>query len=192
MCYYSSMLFGIAGPTASGKTTVTELLTTQYQAAYARYSLILSEIAEEQGLDPTDKATLQNLYVSLRRERGEDWLAKEILERAEQTKANNLVIEGNRRQVDLETLQTVATKRQEDLKLIFIDASPETRFTRYNQRLTKQGKLPISWDAFLKLENNPAEDEISILREYAKKHGIYINTDEYNIEETKALVREQI
>ncbi|MCA9366597.1 AAA family ATPase, partial [Candidatus Kaiserbacteria bacterium] len=173
------MLFGIAGPTASGKTTVTDVLTGEYGAAYMRYSLILSDIATERGLDPTDKATLQDLYVTLRETRGEDWLAKEVLQRARNIDSQNIVIEGNRRKVDLETLKAVASTRGEQLLLIFIDASPETRFVRYNSRLLKQGKPRIDWEAFLKLEQNPAEDEVPFLRDFAKQHGVYIDTDEY-------------
>jgi cytidylate kinase len=186
------MLIGIAGPTASGKTTVTEIFTNEYDAAYMRYSQILSDIASERDLDSSDKATLQNLYVSLRDERGENWLAQEIAERAKTLASEHLVIEGNRRKVDLDTLQEVAKARNEKLVFIFVDASPDTRFTRYNLRLEKQGKPPITRDTFTTLEQNPAEDEVNDLREYAKAHGIYIDTDEQNIEEVKKLVRSKL
>jgi len=182
------MLFGIAGPTASGKTTVTEHIVSVYQAEHMRYSQILSEIAMERGLDPSDKATLQHLYVSLREERGEAWLSEVIAERAKAGSAEHLVIEGNRRQVDLETLAAVAQARHEDWVLIFIDASPNTRFKRYNSRLLRNGKTTITRAEFDVLEKNPAEDEVDDLRQYATKQGIYINTDQHSINEVKALV----
>jgi len=182
------MLFGIAGPTASGKTTVTNFLTETYHAPQMRYSAVLSEIAKERGLDPTDKATLQELYVTLRTERGEGWLAEEIAARTEGLATEHLVIEGNRRLVDLETLETVAKRRGEEWVLIFIDASADTRFERYNKRLIKQGKPPIDRSTFEILEQNPAEDEVTDLRHYALERGIYINTDEHNIESTLACV----
>jgi len=182
------MLFGIAGPTASGKTTVTEHIVSIYQVEHMRYSQILSEIAVERGLDPTDKATLQHLYVSLREERGEAWLSEVIAERAKAGSAEHLVIEGNRRQVDLETLAAVAQARNEDWVLIFIDASPDTRFMRYNERLVRHGKPSITRVEFDILEQNPAEDEVDDLRQYAKKQGIYINTDQHSINDVKVLV----
>ncbi len=178
------MLFGIAGPTASGKTTVTNFLTETYHAPQMRYSAVLSEIANERGLDPTDKATLQELYVTLRSERGEGWLAEEIAARTANLSAEHLVIEGNRRLVDLETLKSVAERRGEQWVLIFIDASPDTRFLRYNKRLEKQNKTPISRAAFELLEQNPAEDEVANLRHFALEDGIYINTDEHDIAST--------
>lgn len=182
------MLFGIAGPTASGKTTVTNFIAEKYSAGYLRYSMILSDIAVDRGLDPTDKATLQGLYITLRKERGEGWLAAEIAEHAEDLGCEHLIIEGNRRKVDIETLKDVADRRNEKLIFIFIDASIETRFKRYNGRLESEGKPPISWEAFASLESNPAEDEVNDLREYAKHHGIYIDTDEADMATTKSLI----
>ncbi len=186
------MLFGIAGPTASGKTTVTEVLTGEYGAAYMRYSEILADIATKHRLDATDKTTLQNLFVTLREERGEDWLAKEIAARAKALAAPHLVIEGNRRKVDLKTLTDVANARGEKLMFIFIDASPDTRFIRYNGRLERQGKTPITREAFTVLEQNPAEDEVDVLRKYSQTNGVCIDTDTYNIEETKVLLENML
>lgn len=183
------MLFGIAGPTAGGKTTVTDMLVETYRAGHLRYSFILSDIASDCGLDPQDKATLQGLYITLRKERGESWLADAVAEKAEDLACTHLVIEGNRRKVDIETLKDVADRRNEALVFIFIDASPETRFARYNARLQKYNKDPISWEEFLELETNPAENEVDDLRQYAKTHGIYIDTDEHNIEQTLTLVK---
>lgn len=183
------MLFGIAGPTASGKTTVTNFLVEIYGAAQLRYSEILSEMAKERGLDPTDKATLQNLYITEREQHGEGWLAKEIAARTKQLPEAHLVIEGNRRKVDIETLKAVAMARQENWLFIFVDASPDTRFLRYNERLIRQGKPTIDRAAFDVLEQNPAEDEVNDLRTFAKSHGLYIDTDALNIEETLELVR---
>jgi len=192
--YYSHiMLFGIAGPTASGKTTVTNLLVEKYDADYLRYSMLLSDIATKRGLDPTDKATLQDLYVSLREERGEGWLAEEIANRVEdEQKSENLVIEGNRRKIDIETLKDVADSRNEQLIFIFIDASVTTRFARYNSRLEKQNKPPITFEEFEILEKNAAEDEVDDLRQYAKAHGIYIDTDEHDIKSTENVLHQAL
>ena len=178
------MLFGIAGPTASGKTTVTQFLMEEYNAPQMRYSEVLSEIAAERGLDPTDKATLQDLYTSEKETRGERWLATEIADRAQALASEHLIIEGNRLKVDLDTLTLVAQVRHEDWILIFIDASTATRFKRYNERLKRQGKEPITRDAFTILENKPTEAEIKDLRQYAQEHGIYIDTDTHDVEST--------
>jgi len=63
------MVIGIAGPTASGKTTVARMLEEHHGALRMRYSAILAEIARQRGLDPDDKATLQQLYLEGRKEK---------------------------------------------------------------------------------------------------------------------------
>ena len=184
----SRMLIGIAGPTASGKTTVAARLEKDHGARRLRYSEILAEIARERGLDPDDKETLQDLFTSIRAERGENWLTEAMKERAVKVDAPILVIEGNRRQVDIDTLKEVAGARGEDLKFIFIDASEEVRRKRYNERMEKQGDSVVTVEEFGELEKDPAEDEIGILRDFAKTEGTYIDTDQHTVEETMKII----
>lgn len=180
--YEDTMLFGIAGPTAGGKTTVAECIVHEYKAGYLRYSDILASIASDRGLDPTDKVSLQGLYITLRKERGEGWLAEEIAEKAEDLHCEDLVIEGNRRKIDLETLRDVADRRNEKLVFVFVDATIQTRFKRYNDRLEQKGKLAVTWEDFEELESSPAENEVDDLRQYAEANGIYIDSDEYDVD----------
>ena len=188
----SSMLIGIAGPTASGKTTVAKRLERDHGARRLRYSEILQEIARERGLDPDDKETLQELFTGIREERGEEWLTEELKERAAKIKVPLLVIEGNRRKVDIDTLHEVAAARGELLKFIFIDASVEERFKRYNNRMRRQGDPVVNMTQFMELETDPAEDEIDNLRELAKREGVYIDTDNHKVEETMSVVEEAL
>lgn len=177
------MIIGIAGPTASGKTTVAKMLEEKYNAFRLRYSNILSEIAKERGLDPEDKATLQNLFLSEREMKGEDWLTKELEQRVLTTTNETAVIEGNRRLVDIETLKDIADKKNDSLSLLFIDASPDVRFSRYNQRLQEHNESRISREEFEKLEKNGAEDEIDDLKLVFEKEGLLINTDNNNADD---------
>ena len=177
------MVIGIAGPTASGKTTVARMLEEKYGAPRLRYSQILSEMASERGLNPEDKATLQNLFLSERETRGEDFLTKEMEERVKKLNDPFIVIEGNRRLVDVETLNRIAKAREDTLLLLFIDASLEQRFLRYNKRREAYNEDTISLQEFEQLENNDAEDEINMLKEIFQKEGLVINTDNINAEE---------
>jgi len=178
------MVIGIAGPTASGKTSVAKMLAHTYGAQCIRYSSILSEMAREHFLDPTDKATLQNLYLDERTRRGEDFLAKELRTRVAGMDAPHIVVEGNRRLVDVEALRNIAADRAEPLVLLFIDASVEARFQRYNERRISLGAPPITFDEFMELEQNTAEDEVQDLRTIFRDEGIYIDTDSLTESET--------
>ncbi len=176
------MIIGIAGPTASGKTTVARMLEEEYGAVRLRYSSILSEMALERGLDPNDKATLQGLFLNERETRGEDFLTKEMEERVGQLDKDFIVIEGNRRLVDIDTLRRITKAHEDSLILLFIDASRETRFDRYNHRLITQNEEPISFEAFTALEANDAENEIDDLKTIFEKEGLVISTDNQNAE----------
>ena len=186
------MVIGIAGPSASGKTTIAKLLEERHGAERMRYSEILAELAKERGEDPNDKKVLQDLFVSVRQERGENWLTDLIMEFVQDVKAPHLVIEGNRRKVDIDTLRKVAALRNEPLKFVFIDASPDTRFLRYNLDPKAHGYEPVTREEFEALEKAPTEDEIGYLRDFAKAEGIYINTDNCDVEDTFKMVEEAL
>jgi dephospho-CoA kinase len=176
------MIVGIAGPTASGKTTVARMLEEKLGAFRIRYSGILSEIAKERGLDPDDKATLQGIFLTEREAQGEDFLTKEMERRLLAVENDIIVVEGNRRLVDIDTLRRVAEQRNEKLIFLFIDASREARFLRYNHRLHKQGDPHVSFEAFTALEANAAEDQIDDIKGIFSREGHIINTDNKNEE----------
>jgi dephospho-CoA kinase len=184
------MIIGIAGPTASGKTTVAKMLEERFGAFRIRYSSILSELAKERGLDPDDKATLQGIFLTEREAQGEDFLTKELEKRVLTVTNPFIVIEGNRRLVDIETLKRIAEKRGEKLLLLFIDASREARFLRYNHRLHAQGEPHVSFEAFTALEANAAEDQIDDIRMIFSRDGKIISTDNKNEDEVFKQVAE--
>lgn len=173
----SHMIIGISGPTASGKTTVAHLLATSTNAFRIKYSDILSQIAFERGLDPEDKSTLQNLYLSEKEEHGEDFLCKALEEKVNSIDSPNIIIEGNRLLVDVEMLRRVAAHKNDRLFLIFIDASVETRFGRYNNRLQQHGELPVSLEAFMELERKGTEVQLDALKEIFKKEGLLVDAN---------------
>jgi len=178
------MVIGIAGPTASGKTTVANNLEELYGAVRVRYSAILAEIARDRGLDPSDKATLQKLYLEGRKTEGEDFLARKVIKQLVPITNDLIVIEGNRRLVDVDALRSIAAARDDELKLIFIDASVETRYNRYCDRLRELGDEPVMFKEFCTLEKNEAEAEISDLRSIFEKEGMIIDTDHLNTADT--------
>lgn len=171
------MIIGIAGPTASGKTTIAHMLAETTNAFRIKYSDMLSVLAFERGLDPEDKSTLQNLFLSERETRGEDFLTKELEAKVLAVDSPNIIIEGNRRLVDIEMLRRVAAQKRDRLLLLFIDADIDVRFSRYNERLQKHGEAPVSYEDFLELERNGAEDQLDDLKAIFAQEGIVINAN---------------
>jgi len=182
------MIIGIAGSTASGKTTIAKMLEERAGAFRIRYSDILIGIANDRGL-PHDKATLQNLYLSERDIHGEDFLAKAMEAKVVTLPYATIVIEGNRRLADVAMLKRIAESKKEKLVLLFIDAPKKIRFVRYNNRLTQNGEKSISEEAFETLETNGAEDELPALKALFAKEGMVIDAHTNGPEETFAIVQ---
>ena len=186
------MIIGIAGPTASGKTTVAHMLAEDTNAFRIKYSDILSMIAFERGLDAEDKSTLQNLFLSERETRGEDFLSKELEAKVNSIDSANIIIEGNRRLVDIDTLKRIAAHKNDRLLLLFIDATVETRFKRYNNRMVQHNEAPISFEDFMELENNGAEDELTQLKAIFQKEGLLIDANSSTPDEVYAEVSQYL
>lgn len=183
------MIIGISGPTASGKTTVAKILEEYAGAFRTRYSDILIGIANERKL-PHDKATLQNLYLSERAEKGEDFLAKAMEAKVQEMPYATIVIEGNRRLADIDMLRRIAINKNEELLFLFIDAPKEVRFTRFNNRLTQSGETPITQEAFDELESNGAEDELDDIKAIFEKEGTVIDASTQTPEQIFEIIKE--
>lgn len=169
------MIVGIAGPTASGKTTVAKLLAVRLNAHRAKYSDVLISIAEGRKL-PLDKASLQALSNELRATHGNDYLGRELWKRLESIQSASLVIEGNRLMDDMKFLTWLSAEEGKRLVLLYIDADVEVRFTRINGRLRNEGSLLLSRNAFDVLESDPCEEELPLVHDYIQKHGTVIDT----------------
>lgn len=185
------MIIGIAGPTAGGKTTIARLLEERAGAFRVRYSDILVGIAHQRNL-PHDKATLQSLYLSEREKQGEDFVAKAMEDKVRELPYATIVIEGNRRLVDIDMLKRLAQDKNETLLLLFIDAPAEVRFERYNARLAENNEKPITQETFTKLEANGAEDELDDLKKIFTDKGIVVDSSTNNPDEIFETISKQL
>ncbi len=184
-------LIGIAGSTASGKTSVAANLEEKYGAWRMRYSAILADLADERGI-PHDKASLQHLSTELRATHSEDFLTRLMRERVACSNADIIVIEGNRRMVDIKLLETLAKETGRTLTLLYIDADTESRFMRINGRLESEGKPPLTRDAFDTLENDECEEELPLVRTYIETHGTLLDTTSLSLEQVLEMVEKHI
>jgi dephospho-CoA kinase len=173
----------MAGRTASGKTTIARLLEKRKGAQRIKYSDLLIDLARERGLDHTQKAVLQELYLTERAQRGESFLSKEMEHRVSALTAPLIVIEGNRRLVDIDTLRVIAQNRNDTLLMLYVDASVSVRFTRYNAREVALGKRATSMEDFMKLEENEAERELPQIMEICEKEGLVLDANTKTPEE---------
>lgn len=178
----TQLLIGIAGPTASGKTSVAEYLERTHNAWRARYSQVIAATATERGI-PHDKMSLQHLSTELRATLGEDYLTKQMRELVLKETADIIVIEGNRRMGDMRLLESLNEETGRTLILLYIDAEPEVRFARMNTRLVSEGQSPLTIDEFNALENDECEEELPLVQKFIKERGTIIDNTSITREE---------
>lgn len=181
------IIVGIAGPSASGKSTIAKLLAESLRAYRAKYSDVLVSIAEGRKL-PIDTASLQALSNELRRILGNDYLGRELWKRLENITNANLVIEGNRLMDDMKFLSWIAEEEDKELVLIYIDADPASRWSRMNQRLRAKGEKAVLRSQFDALEQDPCEAELPRVLEYIRERGTVIDTTYLSQEQVMTLV----
>lgn len=179
-----NILVVIAGPTASGKTTVSQYLEEKYGAHRARYSAILADMATKVGVDHSKKS-LQRLSTRLRKECGEPYLTTLMGETLTKVSNSLIVIEGNRRMVDMQFAETFAQKTNRRCVYIYVDAHPGARHVRMNLRLLNYDESSVTQEEFDVLENDECEEELPFVRAYIEKHGFIIDNSKRSLEELR-------
>jgi dephospho-CoA kinase len=133
------LVIGLAGPNAAGKGEVARILR---ERGYAYYSLsdVVREEALRRGLT-TEREDLIAVGRDMRRKGGTGVLAEWILERL----APPCIVDSVRNPGEVEVL-----KRVEGFRLLGVDASPETRLRRLQER-ARPGD-PATLEEFLEKE----------------------------------------
>ncbi len=126
------LILGFTGEIASGKGTCAQYLVKEHGAVTYRFSTILRDVLGRLHL-PSDRTTLQTLSTSLRKQFGEDLLAKVMFEDAKHDSHQLIVIDGVRRLEDVKYLRELP-----EFKLCYVSATMKTRY----ERLIVRGENP--------------------------------------------------
>ena len=118
------IILGFAGEIASGKGTAAKYLVERHKAATYRFSTMLRDIVERLYLS-VDREHMQRTSTMLRREFGEDVLAKVMFEDARNDTHQLIVIDGVRRLEDVKYLREIP-----EFKLCYVSAPLKTRYER--------------------------------------------------------------
>jgi dephospho-CoA kinase len=140
------MIIGVVGQIASGKSILVKYLTEKLDFTSFSLSAILHNELKEKKIKKFTRKTLQDMGNKLRREYGDDILARRVLGHLKRQKTANIVIEGIRNPGEIEFLK----KNPNNFILIGVKARREIRF----KRLFKRGKTwdPKSWSDFIKVD----------------------------------------
>lgn len=162
------IILGISGEIASGKDTVGKYLAEKYGALPLRFSQPLRDMLDRLYLEQ-NRENMSTLSLHLRRAFGEDTLSRVLLNDAEKSKEDFVVVDGVRRLPDIIHMET-----SEHFYFAYIEASSEKRYERLTQRRQNPDdatKTPIQFEKDAKLET---ELQIASLKERA---DFVINND---------------
>jgi len=144
------MIIGLIGRKGSGKGAVARTLQEAHGAAVYRMSEILRSIADELGL-PKTRQNLIQISETARTYFGQSVLAHAIAEQIKNDTHDIVVIDGIRRQADLDGFHDL------DMVLVNVTAPLDVRFERIRSRGENDGETTMTREKFEALENAPTE-----------------------------------
>ncbi len=148
------IIIGLVGEIASGKGTVANYLINEHKAESFRFSTPLRDVLNRMHIE-INRKNMQTLSTTLRKEFGQDLLAKIIAKDVETSKSNIVVVDGIRRMQDIKYLRTLP-----EFKLVHISADLEIRFNRILERGENTDDTTKTFDQFKK--DHKAETELEI------------------------------
>ena len=140
------IIIGVVGQIASGKGILVKYLTERLNFVSFSLSSILHDAIKKKNIREFTRQTLQDMGDKLRREYGDDVLARRLNEVIiKEQKKSRVVVEGIRNPGEIEFL-----KKNTNFILIGVKAKRELRF----KRLLSRGKPwdPKNWNDFVKVD----------------------------------------
>tara|TARA_Y100000310_G_C20495744_1_gene721444 strand:- start:608 stop:1009 length:402 start_codon:yes stop_codon:yes gene_type:complete len=98
---------------------------------------------------------MQEISTILRKQFGEDLIAKVMVENIKATKAEIVTIDGIRRHTDIANIEQLP-----NFNLIYVTASPKTRYDRLTARGQNSGDKQKTFEEFKADENRESEQQI--------------------------------
>ena len=132
----------IVSTIGAGKSTAGKYLESR-GFAYFKLSQILSDEASKRGLDPKDRSVLRSIGNELRSKYGPAFLAKMAIRKLTESNIEKFCFESIRNPAELHEFKRVFG---DDLLILRVDASIESRYKRVLNRCEKNEK--ISFDDF--------------------------------------------
>ncbi len=171
----AKLILGIAGEMSSGKGTIAQHIIAERGGSAHRFSTILRDILDRVYLDQS-RENFQVLSLILRKNFGEDVLAKSIYHDVKNDEHDIVVVDGVRRMADIAYLGEIP-----HFKLVYVEADMQIRYDRIVKRGEKTDDLNKTFEEFKAEHEADAELQIRDLKNYANyvvnNDGVY--TDLY-------------
>jgi dephospho-CoA kinase len=148
------MIIGIAGPIASGKSTLARALAQEFSLKLISFGDFVRQEARVRGLDVADRQVLQDLGQSFVDEDVCSFVA-EVFAHAGYRLGDRVVLDGVRHEYVWEEISVFAASHGSPARLVFLVMSEEERHKRLNARGT-------SSDQASALDRHASEAEVRV------------------------------
>lgn len=157
----AKLILGITGEMVSGKGTIAKYVVEELNGSSHRFSTVLRDILDRVYLEQT-RENMQKMSSVLRKNFGEDVLAKSMAHDVEKDNHEIVIVDGVRRLPDIKYLREMP-----HFKLIYIETSLEKRYDRVIKRRENPDDANKTFEQFVKEQNGEAETQIKDLKNYA-------------------------
>ncbi len=123
------MIIGVAGPIASGKSTLSRALATRFSAKLLSFGDYVRHVARSRGIDVSDRRALQDLGQSLVAGDVRSFVSG-ALDLANVSKSGDAILDGVRHHAVWTEIVTVASLNGQSAKLVFLDMPEQERQRR--------------------------------------------------------------
>ncbi|MBN1779062.1 MAG: AAA family ATPase [Candidatus Buchananbacteria bacterium] len=156
------IIFGLVGQIASGKDTVADYLEKKYQAKRISFSGMLRDILNRLFL-PINRKNLVATSEIIRKQFGQDLMAKVIAEEVKKSDAKIICLPNIRRNQDIKYLSKIP-----GFILVHITAEPKIRYQRLINRRENIDDKNKTWAQFIRDSKLPTEVTIKQVAKKAK------------------------
>jgi dephospho-CoA kinase len=156
------IVLGFVGEMACGKGTAAAYCKKKYNADTFRFSTILRETLDRVYL-PHTREIMVTLSEILRKNFGEDLLARAMAEDVKKAKKSFIAIDGIRRPADIIYLEKLP-----EFHLIAINVQAKTRFERLTNRRENKDDQTKTWAQFQGDAKRPTEKTIRVVAKKAE------------------------
>ena len=167
----AKLILGIAGEMGSGKGTIAKHATEQHRGNTHRFSTILRDVLDRVYIEQS-RDNISTISTVLRKNFGEDILAKAMYHDAENDQHDLVIVDGVRRMADITFL-----KELPHFKLIYAEADLQNRYERIVKRAENTDDTTKTFEDFKKDHELETELQIRDLKNYAdyvvNNDGVY-------------------
>lgn len=161
-------IFGFVGHIASGKGAACDYFRTKHNAGYHKYSTMLGDLCDRLYLE-RNRDNLIRMSECIRREFGEDTMARVIAEDVSRDTHEVVCVDGIRRLADIGELRKLP-----GFVIVYIEADIKTRFERLVTRNEKSDDATKTFEQFLQDEQRSTEKSVD---EVAAQAPVTINNN---------------